>query len=146
MAYGGSPADDVNDEVRFLCGDTSTTAPHLSDDEIEYLVTEYTVPVRAAYQAALASAATLTAKGRISVGTAEKDYGEMARQFKEIADGLAERGGAAGVSNGKAVAPWAGGIVGSTREDGTTVVLETDVDWENHDDGAAASDDTLSAS
>lgn len=133
MAYGGSPADDVNDEVRFLCGDTSTTAPHLSDDEIEYLVTEYTVPVRAAYQAALAIAAKLTAKGKIAVGTAEKDYGAMAQQYKDIATQLADRGGAAGVSNGKGVAPWAGGIVGSTREDGSIVTLDTAVDWSAHE-------------
>jgi hypothetical protein len=128
MAYGNDPAGDVNDEVRFLCGDTSAS-PFLNDDEIEYLLAAHGTAIRAAYHGALAIVAKLTAKGRIAIGTAEKDYGTIAQQFRDVAASLAERGGAAGVSNGKGVAPWAGGLVGSTRDDGSTVVLETDVNW-----------------
>ena len=129
--YEGDPSGSNEDEVRFLIGDTAAS-PYLSDEEIEYLLAEHVVPIRAAYHGALAIASKLTAKGRIAVGTAEKDYGSIAQQFTEVAKSLAARGGAVGVSTSLGAVPYAGGLAGGTRQDGTEVGgLTMDKDWRN---------------
>lgn len=109
MAYGGEPAEEPTDEVRLLMGDTSAS-PFLSDDEVDYLLATYQLPIRAAYQGALLILTKLTGRGRIAIGTAEKDFGEIAERYEKIAESLKARGGAMGSETWKLGAPYAGGL------------------------------------
>lgn len=41
FSYGGDPDGDPKDEVRFMVGDTTATTAMTTDEEIEYVLTQY---------------------------------------------------------------------------------------------------------
>lgn len=133
MPYGGDPAGDPKDEVRFLVGDTGSNEL-LQDAEVEYLLAKYVTPIRAAYQAALGLSAKFTAKADVTIGRASKSYQAQAAGFRELVKSLAARGGDVGSSSGRIGPPVAGGVVGEPRSDGSVVELESVQEWENTGD------------
>lgn len=113
--YEGDPASSTSDELRFLIGDTSSTAL-LSDDEVDYLLASYDTTVQAAYQGALSLAAKFSAKADISVGSASLSYQAQAERMMKVAESLEARGGAAGsvpsaTERLRVGPPTAGGLV-----------------------------------
>lgn len=71
MPYGNDPGHDPLDHVRFLVGDTSTSTPDLSDEEVAFLLDTEGSPTRAAARAA----ETLSA--RYSKTASEKRVGPL---------------------------------------------------------------------
>lgn len=109
-SYSGDPSSSNKDAVRFIIGDTNTTDQLLSDEEINWLLTQYGSPIKTAYHACLAIAgkfARLVSQeaGRIKV-KAESKY----LQYKQLADELRanEKSGF-----GKILTAYAGGISNS---------------------------------
>jgi len=96
-SYSGNPSNSQLDEVRFLIGDTDSTEPLLTDEELSYLITvdpdqgssysNYT----AAAAAARAIAAKFSKQVDKTVGSLSIAYGRKASQFFTLADGLEAR-------------------------------------------------------
>ena len=126
MAYSGDPAASTADQVRFLLGDTSDT-PYLNDDEVDFLVAMYDKPLRAAYEGAMALCAKFAAKRDQTIGSTSVSYQSLYDRYSALARDLARRGGKSTL----AAAPFAGGMAGTQRSDGTPIEMEMGVDWTN---------------
>ena len=124
MPYDGDPGGSIEDEVRFLIGDTDTTDELFSDDEIDYLVAEHETAIRAAYHGSLALAAKYAGMQDIAVGSAREEYGSMAQRFTDLSKSLAARGGDAGINTSKVGPPYATGLT-----DDDNPLQSTKVDW-----------------
>lgn len=112
MPYSGNPGNNVADEVRFLVGDTNTTKPDLTDEEIAFLlVEEGNSPRRAAARAAEVLAALYSKRAdEKAVGPLRIKYQTNADRFTKLAKKLWSR-----ATVGTA-APYAGGISQSDKE------------------------------
>lgn len=132
MTYSGDPSASTLDEVRFLIGDTNNSAERLTDEEITYLIGKWGDPMKAAHAAAMQLASTYAGRMNKSIGQTRLEYSTLFNQYVSLAKELARRGGFTSVA--MTAVPVAGGIVGSARDDGTTVTLDTDVDWKNTQD------------
>lgn len=93
-SYTGNPADSEKDAVRFLIGDTDTTDQLLSDEEINYVITEagdsrYQAAHDAAY--AIASKFSRMAQSK-SVGDLSISYADRAQAYFALANELLELG------------------------------------------------------
>lgn len=95
--YTGNPQDSDRDLVRFLLGDRTQTDQSLSDEELDYLITEHTVqgtvyPYRAASEAAgiIANRYIGMSSSMKKVGdlTLETHYAEQAGAFSALAERL----------------------------------------------------------
>lgn len=91
-SYSGDPASSSRDEVRFLTGDTDSTEPKLSDEEIYYLLTlwgdedTYLVAAAAAEQMAASAASFLsyTADGvSLTLSDLQSKYLTMAQALRD---------------------------------------------------------------
>ena len=126
MPYEGDPGGSIEDEVRFLIGDTDTANELFSDDEIDYLVAEHETAIRAAYHGSLALAGKFSAKQDIAVGSARLEYASMAQKYTDLSKSLADRGGDAGVNSTRVGPPYASGLASDDNK-----LQSTAVDWRN---------------
>jgi hypothetical protein len=96
FTYSGNPGDSRLEAIRFLVGDTNPDAPHMSDEEIEYLITQwypvwgenYTVAAEVADAIAgkYAGEVTVTGDG-MSV-----DLAALQAKFTDLSSALRKRG------------------------------------------------------
>lgn len=107
MPYTGQPATVPADEVRFLLGDTSTTAPKLTDAEIAYLLGKWGTVPNAAYHGALRLASFYSGKANKTVGPTSLTYQGFSQQYNDLAASLAREFGVGRRTPG---VPTAGGV------------------------------------
>jgi hypothetical protein len=109
MPYTGNPATVPADEVRLLLGDTEAN-PYLSDAEVEWLLSKYEEPVRAAYQGAFRLLARFSHQVSKTVGPTRIEYEGRVAQYRALVDDLKAMGGAVGSKVYGVGAPVAGGL------------------------------------
>ena len=124
MPYGGDPQNSASDAVRMLMQDTSTSAPNLTDNEVDYLIAFHAN----AHYAAAAGAELIAGKNAESVvekkiGDFSEKYatapqGGIAGEYRALAATLREQAARAGV------APGVGGISISDKDS-----ARDDTDW-----------------
>lgn len=87
--YGGDPSNSLLEEVRFLIGDTDTTDQQLSDEEINYLLTESgNNPYLAGASACYALAANYARLVDKEVGDLVIDYSQRVNHYLTLASKL----------------------------------------------------------
>lgn len=138
MTYSGDPSSSTLDEVRFLLGDTNTAAEKLTDDEVNYLITTWGTPIRAAHAGAMQLASVYAGKMDKSIGQTRISYSMLFNQYVQLAKELARRGGF--TSAAMSAAPQSGGVVGGQHADGTPIKLDMDMDWKNYGHGVSVED------
>lgn len=79
-----SPSHSVRDAVRFEIGDTVSTDPQLSDEEIDYILTQRATVGQAAVLCIDHLIAKYSRLVTQSVGSVSVSYGDRIRQFKEL--------------------------------------------------------------
>lgn len=87
-SYSGDPATSTRDAVRFLIGDTDTNDQLISNEEINYFVTEFGNARRSASEAARSIAAKFARLMNRSIGGLSADFSAKYRQYLELADSL----------------------------------------------------------
>jgi hypothetical protein len=93
-SYSGSPGSSLKDAVRFYIGDTNSAKPLFSDEEILFLLVEFSDdPLSAAAAAAEALAASFSRTTTKSIGSLSLSQGEMTRNYSELAEALWLRAG-----------------------------------------------------
>ncbi len=109
MPYGDDPANDPEDALRLLIGDTTSPAL-LSDNEVAYFLAEGDdVALTGAALAAGALAARYAGLVDATEGDVSRSWSQKAKQFAELAKRLAEEVMEAAGSAAVPI-PWAGGI------------------------------------
>jgi hypothetical protein len=89
LSYSGNPSTSEADAVRFLIGDTDTSAEILADEEILYLLDENGSPLKAAIVAADAIANRYASDSTTyRIGNVEVRRSQRAAQFRRRADEL----------------------------------------------------------
>lgn len=117
--YGGDPAANARDAIRFLVGDTDTTDQLLTDEEIAWVNTEAsgtstgtTALYDAAYRCCLTIASKLAREADKQVGDLSVSMSQRAKAYREQAVSLKELSG----REGGVPTPYAGGISISDKE------------------------------
>jgi hypothetical protein len=86
------PATADRDKVRFLIQDTDSTRPHMTDEEIAWLLTEWADVYDAAANAAEVLAAKYAGKADYSKSVGDlslnESFGSQAQGFKELAKSI----------------------------------------------------------
>ncbi len=120
--YSGDPASTARDAVRFLIGDTDTTDQQISDEEVNWLITENGNNVYLAGSASARKvAAEFTRQVRTkTVGALSISYAARAQEYRDLADDLRQQ-----ASTKIALAVYAGGISRADKE-----LQEADTDWD----------------
>lgn len=93
FTYTGDPSVSARDKVRFLIGDTISADPHFQDEEISWLLSEWSNDV---YDAARAAAETLAGryahKANVSRSVGDlsisESYTEASNEFRLLAASL----------------------------------------------------------
>lgn len=116
-SYSGDPSSSDRDAVRFLCGDTDTTNQLLTDEEIDWILTEESNVYLAAAQACGSIASTFASKADKSVGDLRISYESIQKQYADRSAKLQSRGAV------RSAMPYAGGI---SKNDKETVEEDTD--------------------
>jgi hypothetical protein len=101
--YTGNPASSTLDAVRFEIGDTLSTDPELSDEEITWVITQESNLKYAAAAACDRVAARYARKVEKSVGQLKLSMQQKFDQYLKLASRLRAQGGSAPI-------PFAGGI------------------------------------
>lgn len=115
-SYDGDPDGDRKDEVRFMVGDTTETAPLVQDEEIEYMLTLY-VPVtgKPAWLAAAwvcdAIAAKFARQVQQSLGALSRSAQQQFEHYRDLAAHyrMLHNTNGAGTSGVKIAVPVLGG-------------------------------------
>lgn len=89
--YSGDPSASMLDAVRFHIGDTDTNDQLLSNEEIQYHITEQVTLLRAASESARAVAAKFARLMNRSIGGLSADFSSKYRQYLELSDNLLAR-------------------------------------------------------
>ena len=117
--YGGDPAANARDAIRFLIGDTDTTDQLLTDEEIAWVNTESsgtstgtTALYDAAYRCCLTIASKLAREADKQIGDLSVSMSQRAKAYREQAASLKELSG----REGGVPIPYAGGITISDKE------------------------------
>ena len=117
--YGGDPAANARDAIRFLIGDTDTTDQLLTDEEIAWVNTEAsgtstgtTALYDAAYRCCLTIASKLAREADKQIGDLSVSMSQRAKAYREQAASLKELSG----REGGVPIPYAGGITISDKE------------------------------
>jgi hypothetical protein len=112
MAYGGAPASDTSDALKFLVGDLSTSSSGelLKSAECTYLLSAYGTPRAAAPHAARAIAAMFADEVAKSVGDLRIEAQQKFDNYSTLAASLERQ---AAMSAG---VPFAGGISISQKQ------------------------------
>ncbi len=108
--YGGDPAANTRDEVRFLVGDTDSTDTQVTDAEISWALADASNTTLAAAQIAEAIAAKYARFVSKSVGDLSIQYAQRQQHYAELAARLKAKGSRRGV------VPYAGGISQADKE------------------------------
>lgn len=74
------------DAVRFNIGDTDKADPQLQDEEIDYLITQYTSVGAAAYHACLKIAARWAKKANRTIGSLSIQYRDKYEAYLQLAE------------------------------------------------------------
>jgi len=86
-SYTGNPASSSKDAVRFLIGDTDTSDQLLSNEEIDYTITQSGSIYQAAHDSAYAIASTFARMASSkSVGDLSLSYNDRATTYYQVAD------------------------------------------------------------
>ncbi len=110
-SYSGDPSSSTLDEVRFYLGDTVSADPLLQNEEIQFLLNQSpNKPLVVAHNCANAIAARFARLMDKSVGDLRVSYTQRYRQYKELAQSLANQ------ANATAAAPYCGGISQSDKD------------------------------
>jgi hypothetical protein len=124
--YGGDPAANARDAIRFLCGDTDTNDQLLNDAEIGWVNnqltgsdTATTALYNAAYRCCLLVASKFSRLADQSVGDLKVSMSQKAKAYREQALQMLELAG----REGSVPTPYAGGIS----------IADKEVDWANTD-------------
>ena len=124
--YGGDPAANARDAIRFLIGDTDTTDQLLSDEEIAWVNSEAsgtstgtTALYDAAYRCCLTVASKLAREADKQIGDLSVSMSQRAKAYREQAASLKALSG----REGGVPIPYAGGIT----------ISDKDIDEENSD-------------
>ena len=89
--YSGNPSGSSLDAVRFLVGDTVSTAPRISDEEILFNIsTASSIFLAAAYSADGIAARSASSVDK-SVGDLSLSYSQQASAFRDLATALRRR-------------------------------------------------------
>jgi len=89
--YSNDPSSSIKDEVRFLVGDTDCKNPLVLDEEIAYVLSKNTDPLRAAAGVARAVAASFASQVNKSVGDLKLQNSDRQKQFYMLAKVLDTR-------------------------------------------------------
>lgn len=84
--YSGDPKSSEKDKYRFLIGDTNADDPILQDEEIEFILSEYTNHYMRLYQLYDRAADYFARKIKRTVGPIEEDPSERLYHFKQKAE------------------------------------------------------------
>lgn len=108
--YSGDPSDSTRDAVRFLIGDTDTTDQLISNEEIDYMLTEHGTVSRAASESARSIAAKFARLMNRSIGGLSADFSQKYQHYMELAESL--------ISNDEAypVSPFISGFKRDEKE------------------------------
>jgi len=89
FTYNNQPLTDLNDEVRFLLGDTSKDKHLIEDEEITYaLDKDNDSPHRAAARLADGLSARYAREAIVRSGTITTSHGSVSKQFADLANRL----------------------------------------------------------
>lgn len=136
--YGNDPANSTTDQVRFLVGDTDPSKAYLSDEEIEFLVSDAGSATKAAPRAARAIAARCSRDVTYSTGEASKNLSDLVKHYRDLAKELEARldlGGLTVYAGGISADEWP-----TDAED--TDLVQTEVEVGQHDNSLAANSPT----
>lgn len=86
--YSGNPGNSDLDQVRFNIGDTDERDPQLSDEEIQFLLSDGTSPLRASIAACSALVAKYTRQVNYSLGPERSFASQRAQQYRALRDDL----------------------------------------------------------
>lgn len=86
--YSGRPEDNNVDAVRWHVGDTDSTQPLATNEEIEYALTQNPTVQKAAAIVCRAIAARFSTKASFSVGTVSKSCSDVSKAFSDRAKEL----------------------------------------------------------
>ena len=91
-SYSGDPTSSSKDTVRFLVGDTVSTAPRISDEEIAFNISmaPSSIFLAAAYSADGIAARSASSVDK-SVGDLSLSYSQQASAFRDLATALRRR-------------------------------------------------------
>ena len=124
--YGGDPAANARDAIRFLCGDTDTNDQLLNDAEVAWVNnqltgsdTATTALYNAAYRCCLLIASKFSRLADQSVGDLKVSMSQKAKAYRTQATELLELAG----REGSVPTPYAGGIT----------ITDKEIDWDNSD-------------
>lgn len=115
--YSGDPSASSLDEVRFLIGDTDSTDPLISNEEIAYALAQEANALLAAARICRAISATYARKADKSVGDLHISFKQSYDNYLALASELESRG------NMSSAMPYAGGI---SVSDKNSVDADTD--------------------
>lgn len=101
--YSGDPSTSPKDAVRFTIGDTDSTDPILTDEEINYLLTLKNSVSGAAHESCQRIVAKYARLVDQTVGAVQTKYSQLVDQYTALANSLY-------VSNSAIAIPYAGGI------------------------------------
>lgn len=82
--YSGDPATSDKDLVRFLCGDTDSTMPLLTDEEIQYLLSVKANAQKAAQAACQRILAKLAREVDYTIGPERVEASQRLANYKEL--------------------------------------------------------------
>ncbi len=110
FTYSGDPSASNKDQVRFLVADTDATSPVLSDEEINWIISECSSSIpRAALAAAEEVLSRLARQVDKSVGDLRISASQRHAQYKETVARLRKKAG-------RGIVPFAGGISKADKE------------------------------
>lgn len=91
-SYSGNPADSPKDAVRFWISDKGPTNWQFADEEILYVLTQFSNPMLAAANCARELAAKFSVKPNKRVGDLAISWGDVAKAYRELAASLQAQG------------------------------------------------------
>ena len=115
--YGGDPSGSARDAVRLRCGDTDSSDPLVTDEEITYFLDINDDSVN------LAAASALDAMAAKKAREADKRIGDLAiqasqasKRFSALAEQLRQQGAALGADGIGDVAPFSGSLSMTSKD------------------------------
>jgi hypothetical protein len=109
-SYSGNPASSSKDMVRFLIGDTVSTAQLMQDEEINAILTYQSNPIYAAAYCADAMCAKFAREADLSIGATSISASQKSKAYCALADRLRASGGSTDGTGIPSVSMFVGGI------------------------------------
>lgn len=130
FTYSGNPLASARDQARFLLGDVNTTSAKLSDEELDWLLTEWDDPYAAAAAGADIISNNAAAYYSFSADGGMSSIGELQERYKAVARNIRQTRAQLGLS-----VFYVGGIDPADVEahDNDQSVIHTDFGTGMHD-------------